>query len=244
MHADDRDWVVAEMARLTRAEIPVDFEYRIVAADGTVRHVLDQEAIVRDADGRAAYAQGVLVDLTELRRTEQRLSDSEAQISTIVESAPMVLFALDVDGRFTLSEGKALELLGLERGEVVGRSVHDVYADHPQVLDAVGRALEGEPVSELLEIGELVFDVSSSYSPVRECHAGGPVMIGVATDVTSRRRSEQALAHFAYHDRLTGLANRGLLEERLQNAVERARESASTVALLNLDLDDFKTVND
>ena len=69
-------------------------------------------------------------------------------------------------------------------------------------------------------------------------------MIGVATDVTSRHRSEQALAHFAYHDRLTGLANRGLLEERLENAVERARGGASTVALLNLDLDDFKTVND
>ena len=71
-------------------------------------------------------------------------------------------------------------------------------------------------------------------------------MIGVATDVTSRHRSEQALAHFAYHDRLTGLANRALLEERLEEAVERARGGRTdrAVALLNLDLDDFKTVND
>jgi diguanylate cyclase (GGDEF)-like protein/PAS domain S-box-containing protein len=242
LHPDDRDWVVAEMARRTREEIPVDFEYRCVAADGTVVHVLDQETIVRGADGRPLYSQGVLVDVTELRSAQARLRVSEAQMSTIVEFAPMVLFALDADGIFTLSEGRALELLDLAPGEVVGRSVFDVYAGMPQIARAVRRALDGEHVSELMEVGELVFDVS--YAPVLDRHDGGPAVIGVATDVTSRHRSEQELAHFAYHDRLTGLANRALLEERLESAVERARGGRSTVAVLNLDLDDFKTVND
>src|SRR5688572_17349588 len=95
LHPEDREWVPEEMARCTRDEIPVDFEYRFVAADGSVVHVLDQETIVRDCDERAIYSQGVLVDVTELRRTEARLRASEAQMSTIVESAPMVLFALD-----------------------------------------------------------------------------------------------------------------------------------------------------
>ncbi len=242
LHPEDSEWVPEEMARCTRDEIPVDFEYRIVAADGSVVHVLDQETIVRDHDERAIYSQGVLVDVTELRRTEARLRASEAQMSTIVESAPMVLFALDADGVFTLSVGKALEQLGLEPGEVVGLSVFDVYAGEPVIQDVARRALAGESVSVLAEVGDLVFDVS--YSPVPGHPGGGPAVIGVATDVTSRHRSEQALAHFAFHDRLTGLANRGLLEERLDVAVERARRSRSTVALLNLDLDDFKTVND
>src|SRR5215218_2598838 len=112
----------------------------------------------------------------------------------------------------------------------------------PKIADAVRRALAGQHVAGLMEVGELVFDVSCS--PVRDRHDGGPAVIGVATDMTSRHRSEQELAHFAYHDRLTGLANRALLEERLATAVERARAGRSTVALLNLDLDDFKTVND
>jgi diguanylate cyclase (GGDEF)-like protein/PAS domain S-box-containing protein len=163
-------------------------------------------------------------------------------MSTIVESAPMALFALDADGVFTLSEGKALELLGLEPGEVVGSSLFDVYADEPEILDAGRRALAGDHVNILAKVGELVFDVS--YSPVPGRPEGGPAVIGVATDVTSRHRSEQELAHFAFHDRLTGLANRGRLEERLEVAVERAGRSRTTVALLNLDLDDFKTVND
>src|SRR5215212_8083993 len=89
VHPADRDWVIDEMARRTREEIPVDFEYRIVAEDGTVVHLLDQETIVRGADGRPRYSQGVLVDLTELRSAQARLRLSEAQMSTIVESAPM-----------------------------------------------------------------------------------------------------------------------------------------------------------
>ena len=242
VHPEDRDWVVQELARHTREEIPVDLEYRFVSADGTVVHLLDQETIVRDAEDAPLYSQGVLVDVTELRRTEARLRASEAQVSTIVDSAPMVLFALDADGVFTLSEGKALELLGLEPGEVVGRTVFEVYAGEPKVKAAARRALAGEHVSVLAEVGELIFDVS--YSPVAARTEGGAAVIGVATDVTSRHRSEQALAHYAFHDRLTGLANRGLLEERLEVAVEQARGSRSTVALLNLDLDDFKTVND
>src|SRR5690349_5651743 len=167
---------------------------------------------------------------------------AEMMIETIVGHAPMVLFALDADGVFTLSEGQALELLNLEPGEVVGRSVFDVYAGMPQIADAVRRSLDGEHVSQLMEVGDLVFDVA--YAPVLDRHEGGPAVIGVATDVTSRQRSERELAHFAYHDRLTGLANRALLEQRLEQAVERARGGCSTVALLNLDLDDFKTVND
>jgi diguanylate cyclase (GGDEF)-like protein len=171
-----------------------------------------------------------------------RAGAAGAPLETIVDHAPMVLFALDAGGIFTLSEGKALELLDLRPGEVVGRSVFDVYAGMPLIADAVRRALDGQHVSQLLEVGELVFDVC--FSPALDRRDGGPAVIGVATDVTSRHRSQRELAHFAYHDRLTGLANRALLEERLKEAVQRAGAAAAPVALLNLDLDDFKTVND
>ncbi|MGH2968333.1 MAG: PAS domain S-box protein, partial [Solirubrobacteraceae bacterium] len=242
LHPDDHDWVIAELQRCTRAEIPVDFEYRFVAADGSVVQVLDQETIIRDADGVPVYSQGVLVDVTELRSTEAALQVSEAQVRTIVESAPMVLFALDADGVFTLSEGKALERIGLQSGEVVGRSVFDIYRELPQIVAATRRALAGETVAEVLDLGEVVFEVA--YSPVAGAHPGGPAVIGVATDVTARHRSEQQLSHYAYHDRLTGLPNRAALEDRLTAAVGRALGGGTAVALLNLDLDDFKTVND
>ena len=80
VHPEDREWVIDEMARRTREEIPVDFEYRMVAEDGTVVRLLDQETIVRGADGRPLYSQGVLVDVTELRSAQARLRASEAQM--------------------------------------------------------------------------------------------------------------------------------------------------------------------
>ncbi len=240
IHPGDRERFWAEIERCMRDQIPIDIEYRLLAADGSVVHVWDQETIVRDAEGRPLHSQGVMIDVTELRTTKAALESTERQLRTIVDSAPMVLFALDADGVFTLSEGQALERLGLEAGEVVGRSLFDVYAGVPQIAAAARRALAGEAVSELVDLGETVFEVA--YSP--SAGEDGPAVIGVATDVTERHRSEQELARLAFHDRLTGLANRACLEERLTAAVERGRRAGTAVAVLHLDLDDFKTVNE
>ena len=193
---------------------------------------------------------GFLRDLTEarateaaLRRAQAALELSERSLRTIVASAPMVLFAVDAEGIFTLSEGRGLAALGLEPGEVVGLSVFDVYKDVPEVIEAAHRALRGEESSSIATVGGLVFEVT--YSPVPgPARAGDPVMIGVATDITERHRSEARLVHDASHDRLTGLANRARLEERLAATVAEAEAYGGTLALLSLDLDDFKTVND
>src|SRR5437588_3153327 len=68
-------------------------------------------------------------------------------LETVLRNAPLVIFALDAQGRFVLSEGKALEALGLRPGEVVGRSVYDVYAAYPEVLADARRVMAGEPVA-------------------------------------------------------------------------------------------------
>jgi diguanylate cyclase (GGDEF)-like protein/PAS domain S-box-containing protein len=240
VHPADRDALWAEIERCKQEDVGIDVRYRLVTADGSVVHIWDQETIIRDADGRPLFSQGVMIDVSELRTTQAALETTERQVRTIVESAPMVLFALDADGVFTLSEGQALASLGLEAGEVVGRSLFELYADVPQIVAAAKRALAGEAVSELVDLGHVVFEVA--YQPV--AGEDGPAVIGVSTDVTARHRSEQQLAHDATHDRLTGLANRSALEERLVDAVERGRRAGTTVALLNLDLDDFKTVNE
>ena len=135
IHPDDHDWVVAELERCTRDEVEVDLEYRLIASDGSVLQVWDKENIVRDSRGKVLFSQGVLIDVTELRSTKAALQMSEYQLRTVVDSAPVVLFALDADGVFTLSEGRGLAALGLEPGEVVGRTVREVYGRLPAVED-------------------------------------------------------------------------------------------------------------
>ncbi len=119
----------------------------------------------------------------------EELKVSHERLRTVVESAPMVIFALDREGVFTLGEGRSLEALGLRPGEVVGRSVYDVYADSPHVLDRVRRALDGEMPSAVIEAGELSFD--ARFFPVRDETDEVSAVIGVGTDITERVRAER-----------------------------------------------------
>ena len=79
------------------------------------------------------------------------LSEAEQRLRAIVTKAPVVFFALDANGIFTLSEGRALQKLGLQPGQVGGQSVFHVYRDHPGILEHVCRALNGEEFSSIDE---------------------------------------------------------------------------------------------
>ena len=90
------------------------------------------------------------------------LSESEERLRTVVTSAPIVLFAIDRDGIFTLSEGASLAALGLEPGQVVGRSAFEIYKDVPQIERDLRRALAGEKVTSVVDVAGLTFE--SRYS--------------------------------------------------------------------------------
>jgi PAS domain S-box-containing protein len=116
------------------------------------------------------------------------LSDSEERLRSVVDSASMVLWALDRDGIFTFSQGRALGALGLEPAEVVGRSVFEMYADSPRILEDHRRALRGEEFTSITEIGGITFE--SRYSSLRDADGQLTGVIGIGVDVTERRRAE------------------------------------------------------
>lgn len=122
---------------------------------------------------------------------EQALQESENRLRSVVNSAPMILWALDRDGIFTFSEGRGLATLGMRPGVVVGRSVFDVYASVPQILADAKRALEGEEFNTLVEVNQAIFEVSYSTVPGQDGSPNG--VIGVAIDVTDRKAAEAAL---------------------------------------------------
>jgi PAS domain S-box-containing protein len=121
-------------------------------------------------------------------RIRLALRASELRLRSIVDSAAMVLWAVDRDGVFTFSAGKELEGLGLRPGEVVGRSIHEVYAEVPQILADNRRALAGEEFTSVIEVAGIHFE--SRYSPIRDDVGAVVGAIGVAVDITERRRSE------------------------------------------------------
>lgn len=125
------------------------------------------------------------------RDAEAALRESRARLRTVVSNAPIVLFALDLNGVFTLSEGKGLESIGYKPGEVVGQSVFDLYKDVPQVRDECKRALSGESFTTILELPDAAFE--TRYTPQRDQKGNLSGCIGVATDITDRLRAEREL---------------------------------------------------
>ena len=130
-------------------------------------------------------------DVTEMRRAQRALERAEERLRTVVASAPVVLFAIDREGIFTLSEGHGLAALGLTPGQVVGQSVYVLYREQPDVLEHVRRALAGEEIEAKVAIGAIHFEVR--YAPLQDEEGVIQGVIGVATDVTERRKAEQAL---------------------------------------------------
>jgi len=233
VHPDDRDALRARACEAVQGDGPLESEYRLADGQGGWRWVRDRQVLVRDAEGRALHRLGTVVDVSAMRA----LADARARLQTVVDAAPMVFFVLDAEGRFTVFEGGRAGDPRLGRDRLLGQSVFTVCAGDPRVVENCRRALAGEAFTDLVPRGDLVFE--TRYEPIS---GGGAV--GVAMDVTERHRSEQRLAYLAYHDSLTGLPNRANLDLALRGALARRRRGGHAVALLSIDLDGFKLVND
>jgi PAS domain S-box-containing protein len=130
-------------------------------------------------------------DVTETRRVEEALRQTEARLRRVVAASPIILFAFDREGVITLAEGRGLARLGPGGDEVTGQSIFDLYRDSPEALDDVRRALTGEELTAIIEVRGLAFE--TSFSPLRGPEGEILGVIGVATDVTERRRLSEQL---------------------------------------------------
>jgi PAS domain S-box-containing protein len=146
---------------------------------------------IAGGEGRAEGVLGLAMDVTERRRVEEDLRRSKEHLRTVISNAPLVLFALDAKGVFTLCEGRGLEAIGLKPGEVVGKSAFDIYKHMPQVRLNVRRALSGEEFTSTVELQGQWFE--TYFSPVFKGYDEVAGVIGVAINVDARHRAEEAL---------------------------------------------------
>jgi diguanylate cyclase (GGDEF)-like protein/PAS domain S-box-containing protein len=181
-------------------------------------------------------------DITRRRQVMDELRRSEDRLRTVIDSAPVIVFALGPDGTIELSEGHGLKALGFTPGELVGQRAHDIYADNPPVLEMIERALGGEDLMGTIEAGDLVLE--SHMTPVRDERGQVVGVLGVSVDVTERTKAQARLSHMALHDDLTGLPNRSLFIDRVEHALARGRREGTRSAVLFIDLDRFKRIND
>jgi diguanylate cyclase (GGDEF)-like protein/PAS domain S-box-containing protein len=202
-------------------------------------------------EGRSAALVAVL-DVTERVRTESELRQTRAFLDAVVENIPAMLFVKEAkEHRFILFNKAGEELLGVPRAELIGRNDHDLFPKR-EADQFVARD------REVLQSGELQITeeerIHTPHNGLRLLRSkkiaipddsGRPkYLLGISEDITERKRAEGRITHMAHHDSMTGLANRVLLRERLEHALARMLEQESRLAVLYVDLDFFKDVND
>ncbi|HUE95329.1 MAG TPA: PAS domain S-box protein, partial [Longimicrobiaceae bacterium] len=129
----------------------------------------------------------------EHEQVQRALHQSEIRLRSALDSASMVLWVVDQAGVFTFSYGKGLESLGLRTEDVVGRSVFELYADHPDILEDHRRGLAGEEFTSTREVGGVVFE--NRFSTLCDANGRAVGLIGIAVEVTERRRAEGEREH-------------------------------------------------
>ena len=259
LHPDDRERVLAEERRTYEEEEVYEGEYRMIAADGSLRWIWERDAIVRDDAGRPAASQGVLVDVTELKTAERRLSDVEQALraereraQSYLDVAGALLVLLYPDETVGMLNRHGRETLGDHNGELVGRNWFDeaiAPEERERSRQGFHAILEGDGGD-----GSFENDVVTRSGERRRVawhtvvlrDESGQAMATLASgqDITERVRAEAEVRRLAFFDQLTGLPNRSQFESLLRAAVTRARRRSRHVALLFVDLDNFKLVND
>ena len=226
LHPDDRDRILALVAHCNETAEPFVAEYRLIGRDARTIWVQDESLVVQDADGRKLFTQGYLLDITARKESEQRLAAAHgvaraiAEAETIEEAAPRSW------------RSSARHLAG--RAEGCGST-------DPRDVAAADYAVPVLSGSETL--GVRIHGRGTSEPDEAMAGTLGVIASQLAQFI-ERKRSEDAVRYQALHDGLTGLPNRTLFHDRVQHTLEQSRRRGESFAVLIMDLDRFKDVND
>lgn len=193
-----------------------------------------QEALIEDRTSQ------ILLKNNELKKVVTKLENMGREKELILNSVEEGIFGLDLEGKVTFCNRAAAFILGYSKSELIGQS-YKMLLDKNEVLTETSFQLKED--LKFQKKGGVDFSVEYVVSSIKE---NGEIIGNVVTfrDITKRKQLEKEISHLAYYDHLTDLPNRILLNDFLNQEIENAKVSGQKVAVLYLDLDRFKIVND
>jgi diguanylate cyclase (GGDEF)-like protein/PAS domain S-box-containing protein len=250
LHPDDRERVMDSVMRgAESAASEWECDYRLRRKDGSYADVRDRGFIVRDMDGRAVRALGGMLDVTQRNRDEVNLRLLRRAVEA-TDNGIVIADARQPDFPIVYANSAFEEITGYAAAEMIGRNCRVLQGDDRSQagVDVVRQALREQREARVLlrnyrKDGTLFWN-DFHVAPVSDDTGTLSHFVGVLSDVSDRQRYEEQLAYRATHDELTGLPNRQLLQDRLQQSILNAERYGREAAVVFVDMDDFKLVND
>ena len=251
VHPEHRGMVKARViARQRRNQAPLRYEMEVITKQGTTRWI-------EVTAGRVVYrgrpsTTGTVYDITERKQIEMALSESQRRYEQLAEQSRTITWEVDRHGMYTYISPVIEQVLGYHPTEIVGRKhFYDLCPQEEQQaskefwLSVIQRSetLAHFENRMIAKDGRILWMLSSGV-PIP---AEGNELLGFRgsdTDITDRKQAEARIFHMAHHDALTDLPNRTLFFDRVQQAIKLAQRNGTQAALMLIDLDHFKPVND
>jgi len=247
-HPDDRETDLNEFNQLIEGErSSYRIQKRYVRKDETTIWAQLTVSLIRDDEGEPQNAVGMVEDVTEQRRSKAALQASEKRFRDLFENSPDAIFVQTYDGEILDVNPAACELHGMDADELIGLDVMETVPPEHREQAKANDARLGENPQSTYEGYSWTKDGHDIPVEIRTNHIdyqGQPALLFHVRNITARKRTEARLAFLADHDHLTQLYNRRRFEDLLEQALEHPEHDDWQGALLWIDVDRFKAIND
>jgi diguanylate cyclase (GGDEF)-like protein/PAS domain S-box-containing protein len=224
------------------------FAFAVRRKDGTIGFAESSISLRKNERGEIIGFRSISRDITERKQSEEALHSAEEKYRSLVENINDIFYILDNQGKFTYISPGVERLTMYKMSELIGKPIFPLIHpdDLPGLLESFNHPVSGKLVPWEFRIldkdGRVIFVRVSRQLLYKDGKVIG--VTAVMTDITERKQMEQKLEEMATHDFLTGLPNRVLLTDRFTMAAALAQRNKDRLAIMSLDLDKFKTIND
>lgn len=255
IHPEDFDQAEADVTRALRQKSSFISEYRVIWPDGSLHDVRSIARVMLDEHGKVSRMIGTAQEITEQKRQQAVMQRSETKFRKLYDSISDAIMVVGPEGMIECNQA-ALDLFGCPSKQVFMGKRPGVEMSPPTQEDGRdSQALAQEYLDRTLREGDLRFEwlhrrldngkvfPAEVWLSVMDLD-GRPCIQGIVRDISARRLAEQKIQWLAFYDELTRLPNRRLASDRLGQALAVSRRSRELGAIMMLDLDNFKTLND